>query len=82
MKMDEYESAEMSFQRTIDLYYDTKILNKAIQGKILAKANKGEIEEAKSLLSDNIEGLEEAGLYEKTKITIAKVQKKLTKSIE
>ena len=82
MKMDEYESAEMSFQRTIDFYYDTKIYNKAIQGKILALAKNGKLDNAKSMLFENIKGLEKEGLYIKTKADVEKIQKKLTKSVE
>jgi len=82
MKMDEYESAEMSFQRTIDLYYDTEIFNKAIQGKILALAKNGELDNAKSILLENIKGLKEEGLYIKTKADIEKIQRKLTKSLK
>lgn len=82
MKMDEYESAEMSFQRTIDFYYDTKIYNKAIQGKILALAKNGKLDNAKSILFENIKGLEKEGLYIKTKADVEKIQRKLTKSVE
>ena len=82
MKMDEYESAEMSFQRTMDLYYDTEIFNKAIQGKILALAKNGELDNAKSILLENIKGLKEEGLYIKTKADIEKIQRKLTKSLK
>ena len=80
--MDEYESAEMSFQRTIDFYYDTKIYNKAIQGKILALAKNGKLDNAKSMLFENIKGLEKEGLYIKTKADVEKIQRKLTKSVE
>jgi len=82
MKMDEYESAQMSFQRTIDFYYDTKIYNKAVQGKILALAKNGDLDNAKNVLLENIKGLEEEDLYLKTKADIEKIQKKLNKSLE
>ena len=76
MKMEEFESAEISFQKTIDLYYDTKILNKAIQGKIKAIAKKGNLDEASDLLLKHKESLISENLFSETDGEIRKIQLK------
>ena len=79
MKMDEYESAEMAFQRTIELYYDTKILNQARQGKIRAITKNNKLEDASRLLEEFKISLEIEGLYEETKKDLEKEKDKLSR---
>ena len=79
MKMDEYESAEMAFQRTIELYYDTKILNQARQGKIRAINKNNKLEDASRLLEEFKISLELEGLYEETKKDLEKEKDKLSR---
>jgi len=76
MKMEEFESAEISFQKTIDLYYDTKILNKAIQGKIKAIAKKGNLDAASDLLLKHKESLTSENLFSETDGELRKIQLK------
>ena len=82
MKMEEFESAEMSFQKTIDLYYDTKILNKAIQGKIKAMAKKGDLEIASELLLKHKESLINENLFSEIDDEIKNIKLKKSKSLE
>jgi len=82
MKMEEFESAEMSFQKTIDLYYDTKILNKAIQGKIKAMAKKGDLEIASELLLKHKESLINENLFSEIDDEIKNIKLKKSKSSE
>ena len=80
MKMEEFESAEMSFQKTIDLYYDTKILNKAIQGKIKAMAKKGDLEIASELLLKHKESLINENLFSEIDDQVKNIKLKKSKS--
>ena len=34
MKLDEFESAKMTFQSVMDMYYDTEIIQLAYQGMV------------------------------------------------
>ena len=79
MKMEEFDSAELSFQKTIDLYYDTKILNKAIQGKIKAIAKKGNLDVASDLLLKHKESLKNENLFSETDSEIRKIQLKISR---
>ncbi len=64
IKMEEYESAKISFQTVIDQYYDTKIVLFAQQGMIKALVKNNEITEAISLLNEFKTELQERGLFE------------------
>jgi len=79
MKMEEFESAKMTFQSVIDLYYDTEIIQHANQGMVKALASNKEIDEAHAFLSDHESGLLEEELYDDAKRTIEKMQKIILK---
>ena len=79
MKMEEYESAKMTFQRVIDLYYDTGIIFQAHQGMVQALAKNREIDEALVLLNDHEMDLMGEGLYSDAQETIQNVQKIIAK---
>ncbi len=79
MKLEEYESAKMSFQLVIDLYYDTDILSLAYQGMVKALAKNREFDDAISFLDQNKIMLEEEELYQDAKETIEVMQKKIKK---
>ena len=53
MKMDEYESAKMTFERVVDHYYDTAVVHQARQGMVKALAQNRQIDEALALLDEN-----------------------------
>ena len=80
MKLDEFESAKMTFQSVMDMYYDTEIIQLAYQGMVEALARNKEIEEAKSLLSEHENVLIESGLYNKAAKTIEKMQRTILKA--
>ena len=75
MKLDEFESAKMTFQSVMDMYYDTEIIQLAYQGMVEALAKNKEIDEAKSLLSEHENVLVESGLQDDAAKTIEKMQK-------
>ena len=77
IKLEEYESAIMTFQSVIDTYYDTKIINDAHQGMIIALAQNRDIDNAILLLNKYEEVLIETGLYVDAKNKVEKVQKRL-----
>ena len=79
MKMEEFESAKMTFQRVIDLYYDTGIIYQAHQGMVQALAKNREIDEALALLNDHDMDLMGEGLYDDAQETIENVQKIIAK---
>ena len=80
MKLDEFESAKMTFQSVMDMYYDTEIIQLAYQGMIEALARNKEIDKAKSLLSEHENVLVESGLYDDAAKTIEKMQKTILKA--
>ena len=80
MKLDEFESAKMTFQSVMDMYYDTEIIQLAYQGMVEALARNKEIDEAKSLLSEHENILVESGLYDNAAKTIEKMQKIILKA--
>ena len=80
MKLDEFESAKMTFQSVMDVYYDTEIIQLAYQGMIEALARNKEINEAKNLLSEYENVLVESGLYDDAAKTIEKMQKTILKA--
>ena len=79
MKLEEYESAKISFQMVIDIYYDTDILSLAYQGMVKALAKNREMDDAISYLEEHKAGLVDRSLYQDAKKTIEMVQKKISK---
>ena len=79
VKLEEYDSAIMTFQAVIDTYYDTKIINDAHQGMIIALAENKDLNEAQLMLDKHKESLSEHGLYNNAKSKIDKIQKKIAK---
>ena len=77
--MEEYESAKISFQSVLDLYYDTDIILDARNGMIIALAKNKEIDDALSLLNTHEKALKNAGLYSDAEKIIDKVKKQLVK---
>ena len=80
MKLDEFESAKMTFQSVMDVYYDTEIIQLAYQGMVKALAMNKEIDEARSLLSEHENILVKSGLYDDAAKTIEKMQKIILKA--
>ncbi len=76
IKMEEYESAKISFQTVIDQYYDTKIVFLAQQGMIKALVKNNETTEAISLLNEFKTQLQENGLFEQLDQIIKSKKKK------
>jgi len=79
MKMEEYESAKMTFQQVIDLYYDTGIIYDAYQGMVMALAKNREIDEALAFLNDYKMDLMGEGHYDLAQETIEDIQKIIAK---
>ena len=79
MKMEEYESAKMTFQQVIDLYYDTGIIYDAYQGMVMALAKNREIDEALAFLNDYKMDLMGEGHYDLAQDTIEDIQKIIAK---
>jgi outer membrane protein assembly factor BamD len=79
MKMEEFESAKIAFERVVDNYYDTDVVHLARQGMIKALANNRQINDAQDLLVENEMNLTEHGLFDDAKETIQKIQKKIEK---
>jgi len=75
MKMEEYGSARMTFNRVIELYYDTQIVFKAKAGVVKAFARNREIDEAYKHLNLYEAALKENNLYGQSKDTISGVEK-------
>jgi outer membrane protein assembly factor BamD (BamD/ComL family) len=82
MKMEEYESAKMSFERVIDIYYDTDVVHLARQGMVKALAHNRQIDEAIVFLNVNKSKLTENGLFEEAEEAIHNIQKKIEKETE
>ena len=80
MKLDEFESAKMTFQLVMDMYYDTEIIQLAYHGMVEALAKNKEIDEAKRLLSEHENVLVESGLYDDAAKAIEKSQKIILKA--
>ena len=79
MKMEEYESAKISFQKVIDLYYDTPIIYFAQQSMVMALAKNREIDDAVSFLNDNLLNLKGQDLYDDANQTIHNMKKIIEK---
>tara|TARA_A100001037_G_C15138129_1_gene632197 strand:+ start:376 stop:1143 length:768 start_codon:yes stop_codon:yes gene_type:complete len=82
IKMEEYDSAKMIFNRVIDTFYDTAVVHLARQGKVKALAQNRQIDEALEFLNDHESKLKENGLYEEAEKTILNIQKKIAKETE
>jgi tetratricopeptide (TPR) repeat protein len=79
MKMEEYESAEMMFNRVLEYYYDTDVVNDAKQGIVMALANARRIDDAIDYLNNNEDSLKEFELYNDAKNEIDNIQAKIEK---
>ena len=79
MKMDEYESAKLTYQKVIDLYYDTDVIHKAYFEMVKALAKNENIDEAISLLDQHQDILVENELYNDANSLIQQIQKSLDK---
>jgi len=79
MKMEEYESAEMMFNRVLEYYYDTDVVNDARQGIVMALANARRIDDAIDYLNNNEDSLKEFELYTDAKNEIDNIQAKIEK---
>ena len=79
IKLEEYDSAIITFQDAIDKYYDTKIIDDARKGMIIALAKNKDLKSAQIMLNEHKETLTDSGLFEDTKIKIEKIKKKLGK---
>ena len=79
MKMDEYESAKLTYQKVIDLYYDTDVIHKAYFEMVKALAKNENIDEAISLLDQDQDILVENELYNDANSLIQQIQKSLDK---
>ena len=77
MKMDEYDSAKLIFQKVIDLYYDTEIIHKAYFEMLKALAKNENIDEAISLLDQHQEILVENNLYDDANSLIQQIQRSM-----
>ena len=79
MKLDEFESAKMTFQTLIDMYYDTDMIQFAYQGMVKALARNKQIDEANAFLSKHKGRLVESELYADAQNTIDKMKKVVSK---
>ena len=79
MKLDEFESAKLTFQTLIDMYYDTDIIQFAYQGMVKALARNKQIDEANAFLRKHKGRLVESELYADAQKTIDKMKKVVSK---
>ena len=79
MKMDEYESARMTFERVTSYYYDTDIILKTHQGLVMAMAKNGDVNNAKEYLVKYESELKENALLDDVIETIENMEKLLEK---
>ncbi|MBT5749289.1 MAG: hypothetical protein HOI40_08210 [Candidatus Marinimicrobia bacterium] len=79
MKMEEYESAKMTFTQVIDKYYDTEIVLMARQELVKAMAYNREIDEAISFLNENEQILQEHDLFDDAEDAIHEIQNVILK---
>ncbi len=82
LKMEEYDSAKLSFQVVIDEFYDTPYLAEAQKEMIVALAKNREIENAISFLTINETSLSRNGLYNEMAEFIDDMKLKLQKEQE
>tara|TARA_B100001105_G_scaffold158049_1_gene126996 strand:+ start:531 stop:1301 length:771 start_codon:yes stop_codon:yes gene_type:complete len=79
MKMEEYESARMVFQRVDDLYYDTDVVGDTKLWIIKAYAKDLNLEAANQHLADYETVLKASELYDDALASIAEAEKKIAK---
>ena len=79
MKMDEYQSAKLSFQIVIDKFYDTSFLSISKKEMVLALAKNREIENASTFLESNKTLLVENNLYDEASEAIEDMSSRLSK---
>ena len=79
MKMDEYQSAKLSFQIVIDKFYDTSFLAISKIEMVLALAKNREIENASTFLESNKTLLVENNLYDEASEAIEDMSSRLSK---
>ena len=79
MKLDEFESAKITFQTLIDMYYDTDMIQFAYQGMVKALARNKQIDEANAFLGKHKDRLVESELYADAQKTIDKMKKVVSK---
>ena len=79
LKLEEYESAKMTFQLVMDQYYDTSFINFAHQGMAKALAKNREIEDATAFLIKHEIDLIGGGLYAEVEEIIDDMKRKIAK---
>ncbi|MDP6861240.1 MAG: outer membrane protein assembly factor BamD, partial [Candidatus Marinimicrobia bacterium] len=79
MKMEEYESARMVFQRVDNLYYDTDVVDDTKLWIIKAYAKDLNLEAANQHLADYETVLKASELYDDALASIAEAEKKIAK---
>ena len=79
MKMEEYESARMVFQRVDNLYYDTDVVDDTKLWIIKAYAKDLNLEAANQNLADYETVLKASELYDDALASIAEAEKKIIK---
>ncbi len=79
MKMDEYQSAKLSFQIVIDKFYDTSFFAISKKEMVLALAKNREIENASTFLESNKTLLVENNLYDEALEAIEDMSSRLSK---
>ena len=79
MKMEEYDSAKLSFQIILDKFYDTSFLAPSIKEMAIALAKNREFEDASSFLLSNKENLTENHLYDEANSAVDQIRSKLLK---
>ena len=79
MKMEEYDSAKLSFQIILDKFYDTSFLAPSIKEMAIALAKNREFEDASSFLLSNKKNLAENHLYDEANSAVDQIRSKLLK---
>ena len=79
MKMEEYESAKLSFQIVIDKFYDTSYFVPSKKEMVLALAKNKEVDVATTFLESNKAFLIEKDLYNEAQEAIEHINSKLSK---
>ena len=79
LKLEEYESAKMTFQLVMDQYYDTSFIIFAHQGMAKALAKNREIEDATAFLIKHEIDLIGGGLYAEVEEIIDDMKRKIAK---
>ncbi len=82
LKLEEYESAKMTFQSFMDQYYDTSFIIFAHQGMAKALAKNRELEDATAFLIKHEIDLIGSGLYAEVEEIIDDMKRKIAKENE